>query len=511
MGKSVATVALGEDYQFRYFWLHACRLFMPARLVQRVDFEGGGVKSFDDVVVYYNGEKRDEETGRPLTADHHQVKYHITGAGVLTWDNLMDPRFINAERFSFLQKLRDAQRRFAPGGWERRFFLYSPWRVDEQLGAVWDQHSGRIDWDRLAEGGPGSKNGRLRATVRAHLGLDSDEELRLVLAPLRIEYGPTLSALGDRLTDKLLIAGLKPLAEDHLWQAYDDLGRKLLEQGRNSFDRAEIEEVCRAQGLWVRPPLLDGEAVRLGIRSFRRWAEHMDDETNSLLCLLPHYRGRQIRSPGLWAEEVAPRVEAFWQGSVKPGGYYRLQLCAHASIAFAAGYFLDPKCGAEVDLIQRTIGREEVWRPRPDAYASADCWRVTEQVLSESGADVAVAISLAHDIERDVRAYVQANLPAVGRLLHFHLPQGTGPQVVAGADMAATLATNLARELRTRRTPGERRARLHLFAAGPNGLLFFFGRQARGLGRCVLYEYDFEGRGSCTYEPAITLPAEAAC
>jgi hypothetical protein len=72
------------------------------------------------------------------------------------------------------------------------------------------------------------------------------------------------------------------------------------------------------------------------------------------------------------------------------------------------------------------------------------------------------------------------------------------------------LRPNLTRELRTRRTPDERRGRLHLFAAGPNGLLFFFGRQARGLGRCILYEYDFDG-GSYTYEPAITLPAETAC
>ena len=56
-----------------------------------------------------------------------------------------------------------------------------------------------------------------------------------------------------------------------------------------------------------------------------------------------------------------------------------------------------------------------------------------------------------------------------------------------------------------RRSTVERRATLHIFAAAPNAFMFFLGQNSVGFGKCILYEYDFEQRNSCTYSQSISF------
>lgn len=56
-----------------------------------------------------------------------------------------------------------------------------------------------------------------------------------------------------------------------------------------------------------------------------------------------------------------------------------------------------------------------------------------------------------------------------------------------------------------RRNTVERRATLHIFAAAPNAFMFFLGQNSVGFGKCILYEYDFEQRNSCTYSQSISF------
>jgi len=69
-----------------------------------------------------------------------------------------------------------------------------------------------------------------------------------------------------------------------------------------------------------------------------------------------------------------------------------------------------------------------------------------------------------------------------------------------------THATSLANSVYNaiaRRSTVERRAILHIFASAPNAFMFFLGQNSLGFGKCVLYEYDFEQRNSCSYSPSI--------
>ena len=53
MAKAVKARMAGDDYQARWFWLQACRLFYKDTYVERVGYELDEFKAFDDVVVKY--------------------------------------------------------------------------------------------------------------------------------------------------------------------------------------------------------------------------------------------------------------------------------------------------------------------------------------------------------------------------------------------------------------------------------------------------------------------------
>jgi len=243
MARAITARNQGDDYQARWFWCQACRLFGTHTKVVRVAYEANNVKSFDDIVVYFDG--MIDEEGNNLHAEYFQVKFHVTSAGALTWKSLIDPSFINATSVSLLQRLKYAQEKYAPNGTESHFILYSPWQIhpDDLLAGIRSETDGKLDWHRLSDGGARSKFGKIRSAWREHLGIETDEELRTILRPLRIRQGRTLAELGESLNDKLCRAGLQAVDEGCLCHPYDDLIRKLLQCGRTEFTRAEIIDI----------------------------------------------------------------------------------------------------------------------------------------------------------------------------------------------------------------------------------------------------------------------------
>jgi hypothetical protein len=135
-------------------------------------------------------------------------------------------------------------------------------------------------------------------------------------------------------------------------------------------------------------------------------------------------------------------------------------------------------------------------------------WDFDAVAMNQVGKDVAVAVSATHPVLDDVRAYADRELPELGRILSFMVSPRPGHDSVRGATHGWRLAEELAQGIRAERTAEERRATLHLFAAAPVGLMFFFGRLSRGFGRCVLYEYDLEGGAPGAYSPSLVVPLQ---
>lgn len=247
--------------------------------------------------------------------------------------------------------------------------------------------------------------------------------------------------------------------------------------------------------------------VAVGVRSFTRWAEGMEEETDRLLRLEGYFDERKIKGSDLWRAAVYPELEGFLMDAMRERKPYHLHLSAHVSIAFACGYVLDPKSGVEVAPVQRTPAGPELWRPDVGGARMEDeLWDFDPVALSRAGKDVAVAVSATHPVLSDVRAYAHRKLPELGRILSYTVLPGPSHDSVRDATHGWRLAEELAQRMRAERKAGEEGATLHLFAAAPVGLMFFLGRLSRGFGRCVLYEYDLEGGALGAYCPSLVFP-----
>jgi len=512
MAEAIAARTRGDDYQARVFWLHACRLFQPHSAVEEVAFEDPELRYFDDVSLYYKYGVPDERGGTIL-ADHYQVKFHVDCSGCLTSDALMDPAFIGAKSRSLLQRMQDFGTAYASAKIPFRLYFVSPWDTDsaDPLAKLVSNQGGEIRLGVLFDGGSDqTAMGRVRRAWREHLELD-DEGLKGVLEPLRVvpRYFD-LKMLSELLNIRLGAVGLMPVGDHGQANVYDDLIKKVHQTGRVRFTRDQLREICERERLWQGTPAAPRPSEMYGIRSFLRWAEHMEDETDRMVCLVRYFDNREIRAPGLWASKVAPEVREL-VSQMKPGHSYHLLLDAHTSICFAAGYFLPLKSGIEVSVMQGTQGRRELWTPRPvDLSNGGVRWSIAQESVNSSGAEVAVAVSVTHDVNADVRAYVKAKLPKVGRILIFSVLPSPGPAAIRDVDHAVSLAQDLASSVRTERTFEERKEAVHLFLSAPAGFSFFLGRLAQSFGPVVTYEYDFETNAPGAYQAGIRLPASGS-
>lgn len=509
MANAVIARNQGDEYQARYFWVEACRLFQSYSKVERVAYEFDEARAFDDVVVFYS-EPIGDERGHKITADYYQIKYHLSHNGAFSCDSLIDPAFINANSVSLLQRLHNAQQLLAPEGRGCRFTVLSPWIIqpDDPLAELISNNRGQLRLDKLYDGtGLRGAMGQVREKWRRHLELESEDALAMVLNPLRIEAGYWgLERLNEMLSDRLTLAGMLPVPSGQVHQPYDDLIRKLKAQGRNIFGREDLQRILTGEGLWRGHSSEPDTAVQIGIRSFLRRAEHMEDETVEMLDLVPHFEGRYIRDTSLWRDAIFSQVRGFLAKYEATTRRHHLLLDAHASIAFAAGYCLEVKSSANVMPVQKFQNRTQVWDPRQTANSSSYTgWINNDYATGSGGSDVAIAISITHKVLDDVTVYVARHLPHVGRIIECYPEPEPSSTAIIDAGHAYWLAQKLAAILKLR-AASERSATVHLFAAAPNAFMFFLGQMARSFGACVCYEFDFDTSKPGAYQPSIRFP-----
>jgi hypothetical protein len=503
MTSSTRPIILGLDYQARWFWLEGARLLRSEPVLTSVGFELARYgRAFDDVVsIPIRADLN--AWGQVVEVDCFQAKFKVDHRKQITAASIIDPSFINATKYSMLQRLALARATTAKTGLRGRYTVVTPWQADRNdVLATLTTTNGELNLDRLFEGGERSATGKVRAAWRSHLALASDDDLRTVLESFRlIEYSP--DAINRALESVLDSVGLSLVQPGSLRHPYVDLAHGFVKSRQREFDAAGLRGILDAEGLW-RPagaPALPGRP--LAIRSRRPFAAHLEDEDQQLLDLVPMFHGRNIGTGIDWNADVAPAVAAFLEARVQPGETYRLYLDAHNSIAFAAGWHLTHS-GAEVIPMQRTMSVVVPW-PSAGAVPDGPLWEPWEQDMPSSGPDIALALGVTHDVRPDVEAYVSAHLPSVGRIVGLNTPHPSNTAVHDGAH-AFALAQAAVEHVTNVRQPNERGGRIHLFAAAPNGLIFFLGRVGRGLGPTAVYEFDFDTRALGSYVPAISLP-----
>jgi hypothetical protein len=263
----------------------------------------------------------------------------------------------------------------------------------------------------------------------------------------------------------------------------------------------------------------DTSPLRLGIRTFSDspdsilWTQEIDAECAAVLDLRDLFEepgGRFIKDPSFWQTAVVPRLRDFLAQAATSRRPLVLNFAAHASLAYAAGYFLEAKSGLDVTIRQPTKGRGVVeWRATAEAAPEERLFLPEAELPGGADArDVAVALATTRKVVDDVQLYLSRS----GVSVHRTLPLTIAPAPTVTAVRDGLHALQLAEAIDTKireRTVEERQGVLHLFASAPNALLFFLGQLARGLGRVQLYEYDFASSAPGAYTPSILLPPEA--
>jgi len=504
--KGISARQQGDTYQERAFWLKACRLFQRHTKVAQVGYEITDLPHFDDVAVFYSEPILDAH-GESISADYYQLKWHVDYAGSLTCDAMIDPSFVGSKQTSLLQGLYKAVTTSTTQSQCARFNFVTTWSIrnDNILAKLVGGRDGEIRLEKLFGSNSSNPFRRLRQKWSDHLGVDEDE-LRSVLARLRICASSfSLDRLTRTLSNNLVTAGLCPIEYGRRSNPYDSLIKRLHAEGRSMFSMKDIQNICEQEELWVGTDI-DHDTPLVGIRSFLRFAEHMEDEVDHMLDLVSLFDGRQIEAEEYWNAEVGPRIHEFITGTVAPLGRFRLQLSAHSSIAFATGYELNPKSGVEVSLLQNSAGGSSVWKIPVNSMARReDLWRVSERDVNPEGCDVGIVLSVTHNACPEVLDYVKGHLPQIGRMLMFTVQPDIGPTSVTDGHHAWRLAQEVVNVVREIRPQHASTGQLHVFGAAPNGLTFFLGRLACSLGPIQLYEHEFETNQPVRYRQSLSL------
>lgn len=157
----------------------------------------------------------------------------------------------------------------------------------------------------------------------------------------------------------------------------------------------------------------------------------------------------------------------------------KLVLDAHSTLAFAAGSIINIKSGIKVIIEQRTINKNDWFIGDKHSDSNWPEWNFDWKSGQEKAEDIAVAISLTHDIEKDVLNYLasQCNIKEV---MIAKLNKDAGNTSVECGQHAFELVEKLVKQINSHQEIPK--SRLHIFIAAPNSFLFYLGQRLPNLG-----------------------------
>ena len=245
--------------------------------------------------------------------------------------------------------------------------------------------------------------------------------------------------------------------------------------------------------------------ISISIKSFNRGAVDIEDET-MCLSLLDKFNNRKLKDEYNWNNDIYEVMKKFLLTNTNNNDAYQIYLDTHVSLAFAAGRVLDSKSGINVIPIQKSATNGiELWDVKLSSKRNYSNWDISYEIFDENQADSVLILNVTHNIYDDVVRYIKENNLPIRRIIICTPDKGEFTNFsIEDGNHAAILANSVYNAI-VERSIEERRATLHIFASAPNAFMFFLGQSSRGFGKCVLYEYDFEQRGSCSYSKSISF------
>lgn len=246
--------------------------------------------------------------------------------------------------------------------------------------------------------------------------------------------------------------------------------------------------------------------ISIGVKSFILGAENLEEDTESCLSFISKFDGRNIKEEYDWNKDIYTSLEEFLLTNICNKYAYQIYLDTHASIAFAAGRILNSKSGINIFPIQKSSTNGTVlWDVKHLPNRNYVNWDILYEKFNENQHDSALVLNVTRNIYDDVIKFIEEKKLSIGSIINC-TPSDIGATNFSIEDgtHATALANSVYNAIR-KRSIVERRATLHIFAAAPNAFMFFLGQNSVGFGKCILYEYDFEQRNSCTYSQSISF------
>lgn len=252
MARAVGARMEGDDYQALVFWKYAIKLIHDGSEIEKIEFENSAVKSFDDIVIHYMDQQRFRD-GYILN-DYIQVKFHMTGNDVFTFENLVKPAFINSTRNSFLSNVKNAMEQLGDKFYESRFIIYSPIAISpkDRLYQYVSNVDGTIRLDELFDGTTDrSKSGKIRKMLRSALNITEDTLQKIIGQVVIMALREPKDALIDSLNSKFESMGMKQIVGETGLNPYIDITRTWIEHGMTEFTKDSLIAECRRGKLLI--------------------------------------------------------------------------------------------------------------------------------------------------------------------------------------------------------------------------------------------------------------------
>lgn len=367
------------------------------------------------------------------------------------------------------------------------------------------------------------------------LGVDPDLRL-VVLNACETATGPTL-APGRSVAAQLIKVGvpavvaMRPSVADLSAAVFATAFYEALADGCEVDDavdqaRLAIDETEEDFHQWSAPALFmsshDGrlfqwsgsddprtmQPKRLGIKSRDHPFGELEEASEHVLDLVPHFEGRQIRNAADWADKIDPDLRQFFRQHVHNRRPLVLRMDAHLTICFVAGRAIDTR-GVDVTILQGGANGFEPWSHDRHYRHQGPLWKVSEvERAGAAGREIAVAVGVLKKNLADVERYVGRHLAErVSKVLVVEAEPEPSTTVVDDGNHAFALAQAL-KALIDGRDAAEQAGDLHLFIASPGVFAFYLGQLSRGFGTLQLYEFEFEEGGERNYVPSLRIVPE---
>jgi hypothetical protein len=475
-----AAAIRGDDYQHAVGWYWACQALDDPDIAS-VSVEDAAGGHFDDVVVRYR-------QGPDL---YWQVKSSNYGSVIVDGTWLLTPATRTGR--SPLQHFHATWRQLHAAGKPFELALLTNRGFDpaDAILRLRDLKTEKIDIAILTAAGPRSAAGRERQRWASHLGIDPGE-LADFLSSLCWKSGPAESSWDQQARHLMRLAGLR--SDNDAVTLGKALIRGWVTDGAGPMSRDGIRRAVASAGLLAR----HGTLV-LAVHAIDR--QPTATPPNVEIDLVDLYQGTdpfarvQLRDPADWNAKVEPAIrnaardlEVYATRRVHVTGSMRLPLW------FAVGRALPDVRGWVLSLDQRT----EEWST--DAAPEEVTARVLAETHIGNGPDLAIIISITHDISEDVaRSISETGLP-VSTLLTLG-PQGEPGNRAATSAGWATAWVRSAREQARRAAASGGATRAHLYMAAPAALAIMLGHQWNLMPPTIIYEHLRTG-----YAPTFTIP-----